>query len=169
MKKTSLYIIMCFAAISLIFSSCEEDNAPMQKRAFACFRFMSSQRHTPLKFTAPLTVTATAYVNGPDTVEVIKDQGDLDQLMLPLSFSDSTVYAIHYPRIEGAAKGVVDTICVRHQPVPYVGKIDWGMMMFYNVESISYSSNALDSIKIVNRNINNEEKVNFNIYYTVAE
>lgn len=42
-------------------------------------------------------------------------------------------------------------------------------MMFYQVENINYTTNSLDSVVIVNPDINNEEKKNFNIYYTIRE
>jgi hypothetical protein len=36
------------------------------------------------------------------------------------------------------------------------------------VENIRYTTNALDSVKLINPEITNEEKVNFHIYYRVA-
>lgn len=40
-------------------------------------------------------------------------------------------------------------------------------MMFYKVEDIKYIIYNLKFIEIVNLDINNEEKKNFNIYYVV--
>ena len=40
-------------------------------------------------------------------------------------------------------------------------------MMFYKVEDIKNTTYNLKSIEIVNSDINNEEKKNFNIYYVV--
>ena len=41
--------------------------------------------------------------------------------------------------------------------------------MHYEVESIRYTTNALDSVTIVNPRIDNEEKTNFYIYYRVTD
>ena len=41
--------------------------------------------------------------------------------------------------------------------------------MFHEVESMRYTTNVLDSVVLVNPNIDNEEKTNFNIYYRVTD
>ena len=60
-----------------------------------------------------------------------------------------------------------DTITLIHQNIPYLQNIECGTMMFYKVEDIKYTTYNLKSIEIVNSDINNEEKKNFNIYYVV--
>ena len=42
-------------------------------------------------------------------------------------------------------------------------------MMHYQVEKLRYTTNALDSVTIVNPEITHEEKNNFNIYYRTAD
>ena len=56
-----------------------------------------------------------------------------------------------------------DTITLIHQNIPYLQNIECGTMMFYKVEDIKYTTYNLKSIEIVNSDINNEEKKNFNI------
>ena len=79
---------------------------------------------------------------------------------LPLSYNSKTTYVIHYN------EKMKDTIVVEHTNIPYLENIDCGTMMFYKVNNFSYTTNALDSIVMVNPDINNEEKINFNIYFT---
>ena len=62
-----------------------------------------------------------------------------------------------------------DTIEVTHRNIPFVSHIECGAVMHYEVENLRYTTNALDSVTIVNSQIDNEEKTNFNIYYRVAD
>ena len=67
----------------------------------------------------------------------------------------------------GYMRKMRDTITLIHQNIPYLQNIECGTMMFYKVEDIKYTTYNLKSIEIVNSDINNEEKKNFNIYYVV--
>jgi S-ribosylhomocysteine lyase LuxS involved in autoinducer biosynthesis len=58
-----------------------------------------------------------------------------------------------------------DVITVHHRNIPFVSDIECGTMMFYEIESIDYTTNAIDSIVVKNADINNEEKQNFIIYF----
>ena len=80
---------------------------------------------------------------------------------LPLSYTSKTTYVLHY------TEKMRDTITLIHQNIPYLQNIECGTMMFYKVEDIKYTTYNLKSIEIVNSDINNEEKKNFNIYYVV--
>ena len=82
-------------------------------------------------------------------------------MSLPLSYTSKTTYVFHY------TEKLRDTIIVTHQNIPYLQNIEWGTMMFYKVDDIQYTTYNLKSIEIVNPDINNEEKKNFNIYYVV--
>ena len=81
---------------------------------------------------------------------------------VPLSYTDKTTYVIHY------TETMRDTIEVKHKNIPFVSDIECPAMMFYQVEDIRYTTNALDSVKLVNPEITNEERINFNIYYRAA-
>ena len=62
-----------------------------------------------------------------------------------------------------------DTIWLTHKNIPFVGDIECGSMIFYQVEGLNYTTHVLDSVTLVNPDINNEEKKNFNIYYRTAD
>ena len=72
-----------------------------------------------------------------------------------------STYVMHY------TETIRDTIELTHKNIPYVSDIECGTMMFYKVESVKYTTYALDSVVIINPNINNEEKKNFYIYFRV--
>ena len=49
--------------------------------------------------------------------------------------------------------------------IPFVSDIECPALMFYEVEGMTYTTNALDSVKLVNARITYEEAINFHIYY----
>ena len=86
-----------------------------------------------------------------------------DHITVPLSYTNKTTYVMHY------TERMRDTIEVTHRNIPFVSNIECGAVMHYEVENLRYTTNALDSVTIVNSQIDNEEKTNFNIYYRVAD
>ena len=131
------------------------------------------QKHTKLvKFSPAFDVTGfiTTDVIVRDTLEdgTIKETVVKDSLMndtifnkaessmsLPLSYTSKTTYVLHY------TEKMRDTITLIHQNIPYLQNIECGTMMFYKVEDIKYTTYNLKSIEIVNSDINNEEKKEF--------
>ena len=83
-------------------------------------------------------------------------------MSVPLSYTDRTTYVIHY------TETMRDTIEVKHRNIPFASDIECPVMMFYEVENLRYTTNALDSIQLVNPKITNEETINFNIYYRAS-
>jgi hypothetical protein len=41
--------------------------------------------------------------------------------------------------------------------------------MYYQIESLRYTTNALDSVVLINPKVTNEETTNFNIYYRTSD
>lgn len=179
MKKLPVIILLFLIASSALMQSCGETDCPLTTSSFAHFDFLDGATHSSVKFTEPVTVTGfiIADVIVRDTLEdgsiketVVKDSLLNDtiynkaesSMSLPLSYTAKTTYVMHY------TEKMRDTIEITHQNIPYLSNIECGTMMFYKVESIRYTTNHLDSISTVNPDINNEEKKNFNIYYTVS-
>ncbi|WP_455673585.1 DUF6452 family protein [Phocaeicola sp.] len=183
MKRIAPVIILLFLAVSgFLLHGCSDSNCPLNTVAYAHFDFLSSTNHVALKWDTTLTITGytQADVIVKDTLEdgtiketVVKDsilndtlynkERGLSSLSLPLSYTAKTTYVIHY------SKKLQDVIEVTHRNIPFISDIECGTMMFYQVESVKYTTNSLDSVVIVNPNIDNEEKKNFNIYYTIRE
>ncbi|EIY82549.1 hypothetical protein HMPREF1058_00441 [Phocaeicola vulgatus CL09T03C04] len=158
--------------------SCGESDCPLTTNSFAHFDFLDAETHQAVKFSPAFDVTGfiTTDVIVRDTLEdgTIKETVVKDSLMndtifnkaessmsLPLSYTSKTTYVLHY------TEKMRDTITLIHQNIPYLQNIECGTMMFYKVEDIKYTTYNLKSIEIVNSDINNEEKKNFNIYYVV--
>ena len=100
-------------------------------------------------------------MNGTADTDTIFNKAE-SYMTVPLSYTDRTTYVIHY------TETMRDTIELKHKNRPFVSDIECPAMMFFEVESMRYTTNALDSVKLVNPEITNEEKVNFYIYYRTA-
>lgn len=176
MKKLSVIVLLFLVGSAM--QSCGESDCPLTTTSFAHFDFLDEETRQSVKFNEPFDVSGfiTADVLVRDTLEdgTVKETLVKDSLMndtifnnaessmsLPLSYTSKTTYVLHY------TEKMRDTIVVTHQNIPYLQNIECGTMMFYKVEDITYTTYNLRSIEIVNPDINNEEKKNFNIYYVV--
>lgn len=138
-----------------------ETDCPLSTVSMARFDFLDSKTHQPVKFTNGAMVTGIAQANGTMDVDTVFNQAQ-NYMSVPLSYTDQTTYVIHY------TETMRDTIEVKHRNKPFVSNIECPAMMFYEVESFRYTTNALDSVKLVNPQITNEERINFYIYYRAA-
>ena len=159
MKK---YIFFFSFLLMALMSGCSsEAECPLSSISLARFNFLDSQTHAGVKLTNGATVTGIATSDGKAEVDTVFNKAE-SYMTVPLSYTDRTTYVIHY------TETMRDTIELKHKNRPFVSDIECPAMMFFEVESMRYTTNALDSVKLVNPEITNEEKVNFHIYYRVA-
>lgn len=180
MKKLPIIILLFLTASGYLWQGCSESDCPLSTTSLAHFDLLSSDSHSSVKLTSEVTITGTTVTDvtvkdtlpdGTITDKVVKDsvltdtiynkESDLSSFSLPLSYTSKTTYTIHYN------EKLKDVIEITHRNIPFISDIECGTMMFYQVENINYTTNSLDSVVIVNPDINNEEKRNFNIYYTI--
>ena len=147
--------------MALLSSCSSEAECPLSSISLARFNFLDSQTHAGVKLTNGATVTGIATNDGKAEVDTVFNKAE-SYMTVPLSYTDRTTYVIHY------TETMRDTIELKHKNRPFVSDIECPAMMFFEVESMRYTTNALDSVKLVNPEITNEEKVNFYIYYRTA-
>ena len=147
--------------MALLSSCSSEAECPLSSISLARFNFLDSQTHAGVKLTNGATVTGIATNDGKAEVDTVFNKAE-SYMTVPLSYTDRTTYVIHY------TETMRDTIELKHKNRPFVSDIECPAMMFFEVESMRYTTNALDSVKLVNPDITNEEKVNFYIYYRTA-
>ena len=159
MKKT---IIGLIAVISYLLYGCGgEAECPLNYVSLARFDFLDSKMHAPVKMTHGATITGTIWMDGTAKTDTVFNQAE-SYMSVPLSYTDQTTYVIHY------SETMRDTIELKHKNIPFVSDIECPAMMFFEVEDVRYTTNALDSVKLVNPKITNEERINFYIYYRAA-
>lgn len=157
--KTTIIALM---ATLFILTGCGESNCPLTTVSVARFDFVDSQTHKPVKLTQGVNVTGIATIADTLHVDTLFNQAT-SYMSLPLSYTDQTTYVMHYTEL------MRDTIWVKHRNIPFVSDIECSAMMHYQVESLKYTTNALDSVTIINPQITNEETNNFLIYYRAAD
>lgn len=179
MKKLPYIFIQIILSAALL-SSCETESCPPNAMAYAHFT-MVDQHGTPVAPTVPTSVIGQVITdvvvydtldNGEIKQTIVKDSvindtiinkdSKLSTFKVPLSYYDKTSFIIDY---DGKQK---DKIEITHKNIPYFMSLDCGTMMFHEVTGVTHS-NGIDSIIITNPNIDNYEKENFKIYFTVAD
>ena len=161
MKKRKHIFILLASLLAFLPGCGGEPECPLNTLSVARFEFRDSKTHQSVQITNGAMVTGIALVNGELDVDTVFNQAQ-NYMSVPLSYTDKTTYVIHY------TETMRDTIEVKHKNIPFVSDIECPAMMFYQVEDIRYTTNALDSVKLVNPEITNEERINFNIYYRAA-
>lgn len=162
MKAKNIAALLLMAT-ALLTTACEgETNCPLSTQSVARFDFCDSQTHKGVTLTQGATITGIATIADTLHVDTLFNQAT-QYMTLPLSFTDKTTYVMHYTPL------MRDTIEVTHRNIPFVSDIECGAMMHYHVENIRFTTNALDSVTIVNPQITNEETTNFYIYYRAAD
>ena len=156
MKKLPIIILLFLTASGYLWQGCSESDCPLSTTSLAHFDLLSSDSHSSVKLTSEVTITGT-------TVTDVTVKDTLPNGTITLSYTSKTTYTIHYN------EKLKDVIEITHRNIPFISDIECGTMMFYQVENINYTTNSLDSVVIVNPDINNEEKRNFNIYDTIRE
>ena len=156
MKKIFTLIMGTALFAGLLTAGCGETDCPLTTTSLAHFDFLDSNTHQPVTFTD--SVAVTGIIETPDSLDIIPLYNmPQSSMSLPLGHTNQTTYVIHYTKL------MRDTIVLTHENIPFISKIECGTMLFYNVEKVTYTTNALDSVVLVNANITNEEKKNFNI------
>lgn len=180
MKKFTVIAFSLFFICSWL-CGCNESDCSLVTNSMARFA-ISDQHGNALKFTNNITISAitqadvTRYDTLPDgsikdvivydsllTDTLINQEAIEGSFSIPLSYNDYTAYVLHYEQ------NLRDTIRVNHINRPYFTDLECSALMFYEVKEISYTRHMLDSVIVTNAEINNYEKENFKIYYTVNQ
>lgn len=159
-KLSAIFGVMLLSAF--FFPACEVENCPPNALAFAHFSFVD-QYGRAVAYTDTLTVIGQID-SGDSTINdtLINRDTEVSELTLPLSYGDQTRFILSY---NGRSR---DVITVSHRNIPYFMNLDCGTMMFYEVTGAESTTRMLDSLVITNPNIDNNEKENFKIYFTIA-
>lgn len=163
MKNVKTLLAILSVALLPLFPGCGgEPECPLNTISMARFEFLDSKTHASVSITSGALVTGIALIDGKMDIDTVFNQAQ-SYMSVPLSYTDQTTYVIHY------TETMRDTIRLKHKNIPFSNDIECPVMMFFEVESMSYTTNALDSVKLINPEITNEEKINFHIYYRASD
>lgn len=161
MRNIVLFITVLLSFCCFI-AGCGESDCSLTTVSVARFNFLDSQTGKSVSFTNGATVTGIATIADTLNVDTVFNKAT-NYMSVPLSYTHKTTYVIHYTEL------MRDTIELTHKNIPFVSNIECGTMMFYQIENLRYTTNALDSVVLINPEITNEERTNFNIYYRAAD
>lgn len=162
MKRIPVILLTWLTACILALPGCSDSDCPLTTHSVARFDFLDSKTHHPVGLTNGATITGLIYLDNRPEIDTVFNQAT-NYMSVPLSYTERTTYVMHY------SETLRDTIELTHKNIPFVKDIECGTMMFHQVESMHYTTNVLDSVVLVNPEIDNEEKTNFNIYYRTAD
>ena len=161
MKKI-FTLLFPFLTCCLLIQGCGESDCSLSTVSYARFDFLDSKTHKAVKLTNGVMVSGTTTIENSLVTDTLFNWAE-SYISVPLSYTNQTTYVMHY------SETLRDTIWLTHKNIPFVGDIECGSMMYYKIEDLNYTVHVLDSVTLVNPDINNEEKKNFNIYYRTAD
>jgi hypothetical protein len=161
MKKI-FALLFPFLMYCLLTQSCGESDCSLSTISQARFDFLDSKTNKNVALTNGVMISGIATINNSAIVDTLFNQAE-SYMTLPLSYTNQTTYVMHY------SETLRDTIWLTHKNIPFVGDIECGSMMYYKIEDLNYTTHVLDSVTLVNPEINNEEKKNFNIYFHATD
>ncbi len=154
-------VFACCVAGSVLFS-CGEPVDSTTPRSVALFTFdsLSVKKDTGsvTKKLDSLTVIALNTVIGDS---VIKGKtASVSFASVPLSYT-KTETAVVFKFI----KNVSDTIWITHTNTPHFISMDAGIAMYYHIDNVRYTSHAIDSVSIINPEVDTNEKDNIRLHF----
>lgn len=163
MKKLPIVLGILLVAVVSFFPACEVENCPPNALAYAQFAFVD-QYGRSVQYTDTLTVIGQLETAGKTIYDtLINKSTNTSTLSLPLSYGEQTRFIFQYTNRQS------DILTITHRNIPYFINLDCGTMMFYEVTGAETTTRMLDSLVITNPNIDNYEKENFKIYFTVSD
>lgn len=180
MKKLPFFLIVLWVT-TLLFPACEVENCPPNTMSYLKFTF-ADQYGKAVKIVDTTSVIGMIYTdvtiydtleNGTIEEKIVHDSLIHDTLLnrevgatefkVPLSYDSETSFILAYLHAKP------DTIRISHRNIPYFMNLDCGTMMFYEIQQATSTRHQLDSLQIINPNIDNNEKENIKIYFTVTD
>ena len=183
MKK--LPIICCLLILAaLLVPGCEVENCPPNALSYLHFSLVDQNGRSfntsdTITIVGQTTADATVYdtlADGslqPHTVStvvsdtLINRETAASSFSIPLSYNAYTQFIFYYYSLSRSFAGC-DTIRITHRNIPYFTNLDCGTMMFYEITDVQHTHHRLDSLVVTNPNIDNNEKENIQIYFTVT-
>ena len=180
MKRLPAIFIAIILLATFFLNSCEGESCPPNALAYAKFTLVNQHGKAvaptvPASIIGQMTADITVYDtldNGQIVERIVEDsiisdtlinkESNMSTFKVPLSYSNETTLIID---LNGEQQ---DYITIKHNNIPYFMSVDCGTMMFHEATEVTHSY-GIDSIEIINPNIDNYEKENFRIYYTVAD
>ena len=147
------------------FVSCNEAGCPLNNTVVAEFNFyqMADGQLQKARLTDTLTVTAV----GTDSILINRDLG-VSELQIPLSYArPADTLSFRYASNRGTV--IYDTIIIQKESYQNFEAPECPTVTFHNIKAIKSTHQYIDTIQIVNPNINYNATENFKIVFYTTE
>lgn len=152
--KHSLWFAVV-AVVAALCVGCADTECTTTNTAYVHYGFYS-QSGSHISITGAVTVTAA----GTDSVLINQESG-LSAMELPLRYTSTRdTFVVRY------SDTMIDSVYVEHENIPHFISMDCGMGMYYHIAGVSSTHYAIDSIKLVNQDVNYDAAEHIKIYYT---
>lgn len=181
-KLAALFGFILF--LTILFG-CEVENCPPNSMTYAHFSLVDQHGRAfkssdTISIIGQIETDVVVYETLPDGTQqshtvydslvndtFINREVGANSFKLPLSYANQTRFIFVYRGLNESFRGE-DTIDIYHNNIPYFTNLDCGTMMFYTITQTQTTHHRLDSLVVTNSNIDNYDKENFKIYYTVT-
>ena len=164
-----ILIIIGVCVLTGVTSCAEDDDCSGNARHMLTANFMTVITTDSATWEVPVKLdTLTVYANRTDSI-IINDMTEVESISLPLRTNlEETTMVFSYTFHEGDSLPQFydkDTITFRHHNTPYFLTMDCNFAVKQVLTDISYTTNMLDSIVIVNPTASIDGTENIKIYY----
>lgn len=149
------------AALCGILAACETNDCPLNNVVYSTYGFyaVTEEGESQVRILDTLTVTAA----GTDSV-LVNRLVNGDGVELPVSYSAPTDTLV-FQFTDTLRRKREDTIWISKENVPHYESPECPASMFHRVTSVRHTLRLIDSVTIVNPNIDYNVSENFKIYF----
>lgn len=163
--KLKYYLVPCLAILVVLFVGCENVECPLNNTVYAKFGFytLSNKELTAIVVSDTLTVTAA----GTDSV-LLNKMYNTSQIELPMSyFGEEDTLSLAFTNVENIT--TFDTIWINKVNYEHFEAPACPVSMFHYITGVRYTERLIDTVIIINPNVNYYDSENFKILFHSAD
>ena len=163
--KLKNHIVLCLTILMALLVGCENVECPLNNTVHAKFGFytLSNKELTAIVVSDTLTVTAA----GTDSV-LLNKMYNTSQIELPMSyFGEEDTLSLAFTNVGGIT--TFDTIWVKKVNYEHFEAPACPVSMFHYVTGVRYTERLIDTVMIINPNVNYYDSENFKILFHSAD
>lgn len=155
-----LTVISCSLLAAISLTSCGDSSCTESTTANAMMTFYS--RST----SSALTIDSIS-VRGIGTDSILYDKSrEVKYISVPLRInSNESAFQLNFYRSNSSANAQTDTVRFYHQNRPQYISPDCGCSVFYHIDSVSHTRHRIDTVKIKQPEITNQNEEHLQIYF----
>ncbi len=161
MGKILSSLSVCFIALALL-TSCNDQKCTESTVTNARASFYTKSGLTALTFDS-VSIKGIGQVK--DSILYSKVR-KTKSVLLPLRIqAENTAFQIQFYRSNSATKNQTDTIRFYHKNKPQYISPDCGCSVFYHIDSVKYTRHRIDTVKITQPEITNQDEEHIQILF----